>query len=93
MGDDKIKISRETVIINELGLHARSAAQIAKLAARARFKVWVAKGGESVEAKSIMDLLSLECPQGTRLEITIEDASDMEVLNRIESLIENGFGE
>ena len=86
-------MSRETVIINELGLHARSAAQIAKLANRANFKVWLSKGGASAEATSIMDLLALECPRGTKVVVTIEDPSDMEVLNGIAQLIENGFGE
>jgi len=93
MVENHKRISRVTVIINELGLHARSAAQIARLAGRAHFKVWLAKGDASVEATSIMDLLTLECPQGTTVEITIEDPSDLEVLNDITQLIENGFGE
>lgn len=93
MVDSQKKISRETVIINTLGLHARSAAQIANLAARATSKVWLVKGGESAEATSIMDLLALECPRGTKVAIIIEDSSDLEVLNAISQLIENGFGE
>ena len=93
MVDSQKKISRETVIINALGLHARSAAQIANLAARASAKVWLVKGGESAEATSIMDLLALECPRGTKVAIIIEDSSDLEVLNAISQLIENGFGE
>jgi phosphotransferase system HPr (HPr) family protein len=93
MVDSQKKISRETVIINALGLHARSAAQIANLAARASAKIWLVKGGESAEATSIMDLLALECPRGTKVAIIIEDPSDLDVLNAISQLIENGFGE
>ena len=81
------------MIVNELGLHARSAAQIARLAGQAGFKVWLAKGGESAEATSIMDLLALECPRGTKIEIIIEDPSDLDVMNEISQLIEDGFGE
>ena len=81
------------MIVSELGLHARSAAQIARLAGKAGFKVWLAKGRESAEATSIMDLLALECPRGTKVEIIIEDPSDLEVMNAISQLIEDGFGE
>lgn len=87
------RISRETVISNELGLHARSAAQIANLAGEANFKVWLAKSGERADATSIMDILMLECPKGTRVEVIIEDSSDLKVLNKISRLIEDGFGE
>jgi phosphocarrier protein len=52
------------VIINELGLHARSAARIAKLAQNANSKVWLIRGKERVDASSIIDILSLACPKG-----------------------------
>jgi phosphocarrier protein len=87
------KISKETVISNEFGLHARSAAQIANLAGEANYKIWLSKGGELVEATSIMDILMLECPKGTKVQIIIEDPSDLNVLKNISQLIENGFGE
>jgi phosphocarrier protein len=89
----KKKIARKIEILNELGLHARSAAKVAELAGRAVARVWVAKEGELAEAKSIMDLLMLECPRGTVVEVIIEDSSDLDVLNDIVQLIENGFGE
>jgi phosphocarrier protein len=87
------RISRETIISNELGLHARSAAQIANLAGKANYKVWLAKSGEQVDATSIMDILMLECPKGTRVEVIIEDRSDLKILNKISRLIKDGFGE
>ncbi len=89
----KKKIARKTEILNELGLHARSAAKVAELAGRAVARVWIAKEGELAEATSIMDLLMLECPRGTVVEVIIEDSSDLNVLNDIVQLIENGFGE
>lgn len=81
------------MITNELGLHARSAAQIASLAARARHGVWLAKGEERAAASSIMDLIALECPRGTKIAIIIDNPNDRDVLNAISELIENGFGE
>jgi len=86
-------ISKEAVITNELGLHARSAAQIAKLAARARHGVWLVKGEERAAASSIIDLIALECPRGTKIAVIIDNPSDRDVLLAISKLIENGFGE
>jgi phosphocarrier protein HPr len=86
-------ISKEAVITNELGLHARSAAQIAKLAARARHGVWLVKGGEQAAASSIIDLIALDCPRGTKIAVIIDNPSDRDVLDAISELIENGFGE
>lgn len=86
-------ISKEAVISNELGLHARSAAQIANLAAQARYGVWLVKGEERAAASSIMDLIALECPRGTKIVVIIDNPRDRDVLNAISELIENGFGE
>jgi len=86
-------ISKEAVISNELGLHARSAAQIANLAAQARHGVWLVKGEERADATSIMDLIALECPRGTKIVVIIDDPCDRDILYAISELIENGFGE
>jgi phosphocarrier protein len=86
-------ISKEAVISNELGLHARSAAQIANLAARAHHGVWLVKGEERADASSIMDLIALECPRGTKIAVIIDNPRDWDVLDAISKLIENGFGE
>jgi len=80
-------------VVNELGLHARSAAKIAELARDAKAKVWVQKNEERVDARSILDILTLACEKGSKLTIVIDDRSDMETLNRIAALVKNGFGE
>jgi len=85
--------SKDVIVVNELGIHARSAAKIAELAQNAKSKVWVQKGDEKVDAKSIIDILTLGCEKGSTLQITIEDQSDMETFNKIITLVRNGFGE
>ena len=80
-------------MVNELGLHARSAAKIAELAREATSKVWVQKNEERADARSILDILTLACEKGSTLTIVIDDKSDMETLNRIVDLVINGFGE
>lgn len=86
-------ISRDVTLINELGLHARPAAQIATLAARAASRVWMISDGEQVDAKSIIDMLSLYCPKGSPVRFAVENDQDVETLNAIAALAENGFGE
>jgi phosphocarrier protein len=85
--------SKDVTVVNELGLHARSAGKIAKLAGNAVSKVWVQKDEERVDAGSILDILTLACEKGSKLTIVINDRSDMEILNRIVALVKNGFGE
>ena len=85
--------SKDVTVVNDLGLHARSAAKIAKLAGDAVSKVWVQKDEERVDAGSILDILTLACEKGSKLTIVINDRSDMETLNRIVELVKNGFGE
>ena len=87
------KFSKELVIVNELGLHARAAAMIAKAAGNAKSKLWIIKNKEEVDASSILDMLSLECSKGTKITLKVNDKADIEIFNNIASLIENGFGE
>jgi phosphocarrier protein len=80
-------------VVNDLGLHARSAAKIAEIARDATSRVWVQKNKERADARSILDILTLACEKGSKLTIVINDSSDMEILNRIVELVSNGFGE
>ena len=80
-------------IVNELGLHARSAAQIADIAQNSIANVWIQKEDEKADASSIIDILTLACTKGTQITIIIEDLADLPVLNTIADLVNSGFGE
>ena len=80
-------------IINELGLHARSAAQIAKIVGNSTANVWLKKDDNIADAASIIDILTLACEKGTRITILIEDWADIDILKDIADLVESGFGE
>lgn len=86
-------LSRELLIVNELGLHARSAAKIAAIAKSAAAGVWVIKDGQAADAASIIELLSLACPKDSAITLKVDSPSDRVILDRIAALIENGFGE
>ena len=87
------KLFRHVAIVNELGLHARSAAQIAKLANCSKASVWIQKGDQKADASSIVDILTLACEKGTKITIRIENKSDFNILESITELVESGFGE
>ena len=79
------------MIINELGLHARTAGLIARIAAKARDTVWISRDENSADAGSIIDMLTLECAKGTRVKISTTDPADIELVDRIAQLINSGF--
>lgn len=93
MNKSDTKLLKRVTITNDLGLHARSAAQIAKLARNLKSKIWIIKDGEKVDAASIIDILTLACPKGSQITLKIDDPSDLDILNDIAKLIERGFGE
>jgi len=86
-------LSRNVTITNPLGLHARSAAKIAKLVKKARSKVWIVKDKDKADASRIIDILSLAGMKDSKLTLLIDDPSDIDILNDLAQLIENGFGE
>ena len=87
------ELSRKVVIVNELGLHARSAAKIAKLAQNAKSTIWLIKDNEKVDASSIIDILTLACAKGSKIMLTVDNKPDIHILNEITALVERGFEE
>jgi phosphocarrier protein HPr len=83
----------EYEIVNRLGLHARAAAQLVQTANRFLSDVMIGKDGNEVNGKSIMGLLMLAAPQGSKVNVTVsgEDAGD--AMKVIGTLINDGFGE
>ena len=83
----------EYEIVNRLGLHARAAAQLVQTANRFLSDVMIEKDGNEVNGKSIMGLLMLAAPQGSKVKVTVsgEDAED--AMKVIGVLINDGFGE
>jgi phosphotransferase system HPr (HPr) family protein len=85
--------SRTTIICNELGLHARSAAKIAEIAGNAVSNIWLVKDGRRADASSIVDILTLACERGSKISIIIEDPADADILTALVDLVDSGFGE
>lgn len=85
--------SGEFEIINALGLHARAAAQLVKIANRFPCEVLLECEGESVNGKSIMGVLMLAAAQGMKVKVKCTGGGAAECLQEIAALIANRFGE
>ena len=85
--------SRKVEVINKLGLHARAAAKLVKLAATFGCDVRLARDEREVDAKSIMGVMMLAAGQGTEIEIRAEGGEAGMALDAIEQLIADRFGE
>ena len=93
MNNSKPAQSRTLRIVNDLGLHARAAAKLAKLAGQAGSGVWLMKNGDTADATSMLDILTLACPKGSEITVSVDEKADLHILERIEALIRSGFGE
>ena len=86
-----MKVRKTIVIVNELGLHARPAAKIAKIARQYQAKIYLRKGERQAEADSILDVLSLACNQGSKVEILAEGTEAAEAVEAIADLLLKGI--
>jgi len=84
---------KEFEIVNRLGLHARAAAQLVQTANRFLSDVTIEKDDNAVNGKSIMGLLMLAAPQGSKISVTVSGGDSEEAMKIIGTLINDGFGE
>jgi len=87
------KITKQFVIKNELGLHARAAAAFVKIANRYRSDIFVSKETVKVNGKSIMGVLMLAAAKGMSIDIEAEGEDADDALESLGKLIEDKFGE
>ena len=83
----------ELTISNRLGLHARAAARLVEVANNYKAELFLEKNGESADAKSVLSLLTLECPLGTRVTVRAVGPDARQAVDRAAELIDNKFGE
>ncbi|MEO6083668.1 MAG: dihydroxyacetone kinase phosphoryl donor subunit DhaM [Umezawaea sp.] len=85
--------SLDVLLTNEVGLHARPSALLARTVAGLDANVVVRFGGDEADASSVLALMALGAPGGARIEVVASGADAQEALRRIEELAERGFDE
>lgn len=83
--------SREVVVENEQGLHARPADLVAREAQRWESRIEFVGKAQRVDGKSILDLLTLAAEAGTRLVVEATGPDASEAIDAIGSLFEQKF--
>ncbi|HNZ58038.1 MAG TPA: HPr family phosphocarrier protein [Syntrophorhabdaceae bacterium] len=81
------------IIKNRLGLHARPAATFVKKANKYKSNIWVEKDGTEVNGKSIMGLLMLACPLGSKIMLKVDGVDEQMAFEELGQLIDEGFQE
>lgn len=93
--DDKSQIEKELIVENKLGIHARPAAMIVRITSTFSGDVWVEKGDEQINGKSIMGIMMLAAGNGSKLKFLMEGPKNEaeKVLLELDNLFKNSFEE
>jgi phosphocarrier protein len=86
-------VSKELLVCNKLGIHARPAAMFVKVANRFSCDIFVEKDGEQVNGKSIMGLMMLAAGPGSKLTIEAKGSDASAAIGELESLMNSKFNE
>ncbi|HUW62241.1 MAG TPA: HPr family phosphocarrier protein [Candidatus Bathyarchaeia archaeon] len=88
------EFSEEMLIVNPLGMHIRPAAKLVETVLPFASEVYLKMDGHlPVNAKSIMGVLTLLAPQGSRITVICKGPDAGEALDAVRALIASGFGE
>jgi len=88
-------ITGKIKVVNQLGLHARAAAQLVKKAGEFESTITLIREDKSIyaDAKSILSVLTLAASKGVELAIETDGPDEEVAYEAITTLFENGFGE
>lgn len=93
LADHGLIMTRDFMVSNKLGIHARPAAMFVKTANRFSCEIFVEKDGEKVNGKSIMGLMMLAAGPGSKVTVSAHGQDASQALAEIETLIKRKFDE
>ena len=85
--------SKDVMVQNQVGLHARPATFCIQKANEFRSSIWIEKEERRVNAKSLLGILSLGIIGGTQIKIIADGADEQAAVNALVELVESGFSE
>ncbi|MGI9301081.1 MAG: HPr family phosphocarrier protein [Gammaproteobacteria bacterium] len=86
-------LSKELLIKNKLGMHARAAAKFVNLASTFSSAIEVERGTRKVNGKSIMGVMMLAASKGSVITLYTDGEDENEAMQGLEALVEHRFGE
>ena len=85
--------SKEVVVQNHVGLHARPATFFIQKANEFKSSIWVEKDERKVNAKSLLGVLSLGITKGTSIQVIADGTDEQVAVNSLVELIASNFNE
>ena len=85
--------TEKVVLENETGLHARPASELAKLASKFKCNVKINANGKTIDAKSILSIMSAKKKAKTEIEIECDGEDEENAIKEIVEAFKNKFGE
>ncbi len=86
-------VSKEIVVQNQVGLHARPATFFIQKANEFTSGIWISKDDRKVNAKSLLGVLSLGVTRGTSITVIADGADEEAAVNELANLVESNFAE
>ena len=86
-------ISRDLLIINKRGLHARASAKFVQMVEKFNAEVWVTRGSETVGGTSILGLMMLAAGPGTTVTVSAKGPEAQAAVDALAGLIADKFNE
>lgn len=93
LGGHLVMFSKEVVVQNQVGLHARPATFFIQKANEFKSSVWVQKDERKVNAKSLLGVLSLGITKGTAIKIEADGSDEEAAVDTLADLIDSNFAE
>jgi phosphotransferase system HPr (HPr) family protein len=88
---ETVQVEKELWVENRLGLHARPVARLTALAQTFDATITLEKNGEVADARDLLAILALDCPQGSRLVLRASGPQAREAARLIASLFARKF--
>lgn len=85
--------TKEVVINNQVGLHARPATFFIQKANEFKSSIWIEKEDRRVNAKSLLGVLSLGIVKGTSVNLIADGNDEEDAINTLTDLIASDFSE
>ena len=82
-----------TTIENKTGIHARPASQFVQTATKFKSKIQIKAKGKTVDAKSILMIMSMGLVKGTEITIAADGPDEAEAVAALKQMVDNKFGE
>ena len=85
--------SKDVIVQNQVGLHARPATFFIQKANEFKASIWVEKEERRVNAKSLLGVLSLGIVKGTTITLIADGADEKEAVGALVEMVKDNFGE